>query len=87
LSFIHGVVVWLLGGGAQACRHMLERSKLRSDWFIVEGAHKSKGCERVSQSAKGKVKGAFIFKLGQGRKGALLGAHSSRNLIAMLERS
>jgi hypothetical protein len=28
-----------LGIGAQACRHMLERSKLRSDWFIVEGTH------------------------------------------------
>jgi len=44
-------------------------------------------CERDSQSAKRKVKGAFIFKLGQGGKGTLLGAHSSRNLIAMLERS
>jgi hypothetical protein len=39
------VVVCLLGGGhilgigVQACRHMLERGKLRSDWFIVEGAH------------------------------------------------
>ena len=48
---------------------------------------KSKGCKRVLQTAKGKVKGAFIFKQRQGGKGALLGVHSSRSLIALLERS